>query len=87
MRRPWRAVGSSTIINEGEGKAKLVKAFNKISAPDLTTTEIDGKQADVFIAGNDEEAQETVKEIVITAGYHPVITGSFGSKNPETMRL
>ena len=81
------ATSAAEELQEFLPNSKLVKAFNKISAADLTTTEIDGKQADVFIAGNDEEALETVKEIVITAGYHPVITGSFGSKNPETMRL
>ena len=44
--------------------SKVVKAFNTTFAADFSTPVIDGKQVDAFIAGNDEEALQTVSELV-----------------------
>jgi predicted dinucleotide-binding enzyme len=43
--------------------SKVVKAFNTTFAADFTTPVIDGKQVDAFVAGNDEEAVQTVTEL------------------------
>ena len=68
--------------------SKVVKAFNTTFAADFATPVIDGKQADAFIAGNDEEAIQTVSELVSTAGFRPVVAGNLTvSQTLEAMQL
>ncbi|MDQ3845129.1 MAG: NAD(P)-binding domain-containing protein [Bacteroidota bacterium] len=56
--------------------SKVVKAFNTTFAADFATPVIDGKQVDAFIAGNDEEALQTVSELVQTVGFNPIVAGN-----------
>ena len=68
--------------------SKVIKAFNSTFAADFSTPVIDGKQVDAFIAGHDEEALETVSEIVATAGFNPIIAGDLPvSRTLENMQL
>jgi len=68
--------------------SKVVKAFNTTFAADFSTPVIDGKQADAFIAGNDEEALQIVTELVSTAGFNPIIAGNLSvSRTLENMQL
>src|SRR5688572_31450803 len=68
--------------------SKIIKAFNTTFSADFSTPVIDGKQVDAFIAGNDEEALETVNEIVRTAGFNPIIAGDLSvSRTLENMQL
>ena len=68
--------------------SKIVKAFNTTFAADFDTPTIDGKQVDAFIAGNNQEALETVSELVITSGFNPVIAGDLSvSRTLENMQL
>lgn len=68
--------------------SKVIKAFNSTFAADFSTPVIDGKQVDAFIAGHDEEALETVSEIVATAGFNPIIAGDLSvSRTLENMQL
>jgi len=68
--------------------SKVVKAFNTTFAADFSTPIIDGKQVDAFIAGNDEEALQTVAELVSTAGFNPIIAGNLSvSRTLENMQL
>jgi 8-hydroxy-5-deazaflavin:NADPH oxidoreductase len=68
--------------------SKVIKAFNTTFAADFSTPVIDGKQVDAFIAGNDEEALQTVSELVITAGFNPIVAGDLSvSKTLENMQL
>lgn len=68
--------------------SKVIKAFNTTFAADFSTPVIDGKQADAFIAGNDEEALQTVSEIVNTAGFNPIVAGNLSvSRTLENMQL
>ncbi|MDQ3844855.1 MAG: NAD(P)-binding domain-containing protein [Bacteroidota bacterium] len=68
--------------------SKVVKAFNTTFAADFTTPVIDGKQVDAFIAGNDEEAVQTVAELVETVGFNPIIAGNLSvSGTLERMQL
>lgn len=68
--------------------SKVVKAFNTSFAADFTTPVIDGKQSDAFIAGNDEEALQTVAELVAVAGFNPIIAGNLSvSRTLENMQL
>lgn len=68
--------------------SKVVKAFNTTFAADFSVPVIDGKQADAFLAGNDEEALHTVAELVSTAGFNPIIAGDLSvSRTLENMQL
>lgn len=68
--------------------SKVIKAFNTTFAADFSSPVIDGKQVDAFIAGDDEEALETVKELVITAGFNPIVAGDLSvSRTLENMQL
>ena len=68
--------------------SKVVKAFNTTFAADFTTPVIDGKKADAFIAGNDNDAVQTVAELVNTAGFNPIVAGNLSvSSTLEKMQL
>ena len=66
--------------------SKVVKAFNTVFAGDFLQPVIDDKQADVFIAGNENEAIGTVSEMVRVAGFNPIIAGDLSqSRTLENM--
>ncbi len=68
--------------------SKVIKAFNTTFAADFSTPVIDGKQVDAFIAGHNEEALQTVSELVATAGFNPIIAGDLPvSRTLEHMQL
>lgn len=68
--------------------SKVVKAFNTVFSGDFSQPLIDGKKADCFIAGDDDEAVETVSEIVAAAGFNPIISGKLSaSRTLENMTL
>jgi predicted dinucleotide-binding enzyme len=68
--------------------AKVVKAFNTTYAADFAQPVIGGQNVDAFIAGNDEEALDTVKRLVHTAGFNPVVAGDLSvSCTLEAMQL
>ena len=68
--------------------SKVVKAFNTTFAADFSTPVIDGKRADAFIAGNDQDSVDVVKELVETAGFDPVMAGDLSvSRTLESMQL
>ena len=53
--------------------SKVIKVFSPALAEGISTTEIDGKNADAFITGNDADALQVVAELLTTAGFSPVI--------------
>ncbi|HKK44752.1 MAG TPA: NAD(P)-binding domain-containing protein [Balneolaceae bacterium] len=68
--------------------SKVVKAFNTTFAADFDQPVIDGKQVDAFIAGDDEDALQTVTELVETAGFNPIIADDLSiSGTLERMQL
>ena len=68
--------------------SKVIKAFNTSFAANFSTPVIDGKQTDALIAGDDEEALQTVSELVTTAGFNPIIAGNLSvSHTLENMQL
>lgn len=56
--------------------SKVVEAFTDASAADISNLLFDGKQVDILIAGIDNEALQTVSDLVKTAGFNPVNTSS-----------
>jgi 8-hydroxy-5-deazaflavin:NADPH oxidoreductase len=68
--------------------SKVIKAFNTTFAADFSTPVIDGKQVDAFIAGKDEDALQTVSDLVTTAGFNPIVAGDLSvSGTLERMQL
>ena len=68
--------------------SKVVKAFNTIFAADLTTRIKEGEQVKTFIAGDDQEALQTVSEIAAAMGLKPVLCGNLSSaRKIEQMML
>ncbi|HEX6915448.1 MAG TPA: NAD(P)-binding domain-containing protein [Chitinophagaceae bacterium] len=68
--------------------SKVIKAFNTTFAADFASPVIGGEKVDAFIAGNDDEALQSVKELVETAGFNPVIAGALPvSRTLEQMQL
>ncbi|KIC94412.1 NADPH-dependent F420 reductase [Flavihumibacter solisilvae] len=68
--------------------SKVVKAFNTTFAADFSTPVIAGKQVDAFIAGNDKDAVETVKDLVSVVGFNPIVAGDLSvSRTLENMQL
>jgi predicted dinucleotide-binding enzyme len=55
--------------------AKVVKAFNTTLAGALVAGKVDGKELDVFIAGDDQEAKDQVSELIKTSGMRPIDVG------------
>ena len=67
--------------------SKVIKAFNTTFAGDFSQPIIDGKTIDAFIAGNDEEALETVSDVVRSAGFNPIKAGALAvSRTLENMQ-
>jgi NADPH-dependent F420 reductase len=68
--------------------SKVVKAFNTTFAADFSTPVIDGKQIDAFVAGNDENALETVSALIKISGFNPIVAGDLTvSRTLENMAL
>jgi 8-hydroxy-5-deazaflavin:NADPH oxidoreductase len=68
--------------------SKVIKAFNTTFAADFSTPVIDGRQVDAFIAGNDQEALQTVTDVVSAAGFNPIVAGELSvSRTLENMQL
>lgn len=55
--------------------AKIVKAFNTTLAGTLVAGEVDGKELDVFIAGDNQEANTQIAEVIKTSGMRPIDVG------------
>ena len=67
--------------------SKVIKAFNTTFAGDFLQPLIDGKTVDAFIAGNDEEALETVSDVVRSVGFNPIKAGGLTiSRTLENMQ-
>jgi hypothetical protein len=60
----------------------VIKAFNTNYSSNFTTPEIDDKKVDSFIAGNNDEALQTVSELVSTTSFNQIIAG-----NLQTSRI
>jgi 8-hydroxy-5-deazaflavin:NADPH oxidoreductase len=68
--------------------SKVVKAFNTTFAADFSSPVIDGKQVDAFITGNDQDALDTVKDMISTVGFNPIVAGNLSvSRTLENMQL
>lgn len=75
-------------LQEALPYSKVVKAFNTVYAEDFAAPVIDDQTIDSLIAGNDDEAVQTVAQLVGMAGFNPVIAGDLSvSSAMENMQL
>jgi predicted dinucleotide-binding enzyme len=56
-------------------KAIVVKAFNTTLAGTLVAGKVDGKELDVFVAGDDQDAKNKVSELIKTSDMRPIDVG------------
>jgi predicted dinucleotide-binding enzyme len=56
-------------------KARIVKAFNTVFAPNQSTGKVAGEQLTAFMAGNDLKAKKTVAQLTRDIGFDPVDCG------------
>ena len=56
-------------------QAKVVKAFNTTFAGTLVDGEVAGQPLDVFLAGDDDSAKESVMQIASDGGLRPIDVG------------
>jgi NADPH-dependent F420 reductase len=56
--------------------ARIVKAFNTTFAATLVAGEVSGQILDVFIAGDDQQAKNTVAALVRDGGLNPIDVGA-----------
>lgn len=56
--------------------AVVVKAFNTTFAGALEAGSVDGKELDVFIAGDDQDAKKAVSEMINTSGMRAIDVGA-----------
>jgi predicted dinucleotide-binding enzyme len=56
--------------------ARVVKAFNTTFAGPLTAGAVAGRPLDVFIAGDDADAKETVAQLARDGGLRPIDAGT-----------
>jgi len=56
--------------------AKVVKAFNTTFAPTLRAGQVAGQPLDVFIAGDDQGAKDTIAELARAGGLRPIDVGA-----------
>ncbi|HKG66219.1 MAG TPA: NAD(P)-binding domain-containing protein [Solirubrobacteraceae bacterium] len=62
-------------IAVGVPEANVVKAFNTTFAGTLVAGAVAGQPLDVFLAGDDEGAKDTVKQLVRDGGLRPIDAG------------
>jgi 8-hydroxy-5-deazaflavin:NADPH oxidoreductase len=71
---PMRS-GAETIAATAPDGARVVKAFNTNFAGPLIAGAVDGQILDVFVAGDDDEANATVMRLVEDGGLRPIPAG------------
>ena len=55
--------------------ARVVKAFNTTFAGTLVEGAVAGEPLDVFVAGDDDAAKDTVKQLAVDGGLRPIDAG------------
>ncbi len=60
-------------------KTRVVKALNTVFAPLIANPVINGAPVTAFFAGDDEDANATVRAILERAGFHPEFAGQLKS--------
>jgi 8-hydroxy-5-deazaflavin:NADPH oxidoreductase len=71
---PFRS-GAQVIADVAPDGTRVVKAFNTTFAGTLLAGAVDGRRLDVFIAGDDEDAKQTVAGLADDGGLRPIDAG------------
>jgi 8-hydroxy-5-deazaflavin:NADPH oxidoreductase len=67
--------GAELIAQELSKETKFIKAFNTTSAGTLVAGQVDGKILDVFMAGDDQDAKDILKDIINESGMRAFDAG------------
>lgn len=67
---------STEVFSDFVSGARVVKAFNTLDAALLAQSpDVAGGKRVIFISGNDTDANQSVKELVKTLGFLPIVLG------------
>jgi 8-hydroxy-5-deazaflavin:NADPH oxidoreductase len=72
---PPDSSAAEELAKKAPSGAKLVKAFNTTFAATLVEGQVSGQQLDVLIAGDDDQAKETVAELATAGGLNTIDVG------------
>ena len=72
---PADSSAAEEVAKKAPSGARVVKAFNTTFAGTLVAGQVGGEALDVFIAGDDEDAKETVGELARGGGLNPIDAG------------
>jgi len=72
---PTDSSAAEEISKSAPEDARVVKVFNTTFAGTLVEGQVDGQPLDVFIAGDDDEAKETVAQLVRDGGLVAIDAG------------
>jgi 8-hydroxy-5-deazaflavin:NADPH oxidoreductase len=72
---PGDTSGAEEIAKAAPTRAKIVKAFNTTFAGTLVAGQVAGQPLDVFIAGDDDEAKNTISQLISSAGLRAIDAG------------
>ncbi|HEX2022478.1 MAG TPA: NAD(P)-binding domain-containing protein [Candidatus Thermoplasmatota archaeon] len=71
---PTRESGAEQLQRMAEG-AKVVKAFNTVFAPHMSTGRVNGERLTLFVAGDDQEAKDVVRDMGRDIGFDAIDSG------------
>jgi NADPH-dependent F420 reductase len=72
---PANSSAAEEVEKKAPSGARVVKAFNTTFAGTLVAGQVGGESLNVFIAGDDESAKDTVSELARSGGLTPVDAG------------
>lgn len=72
---PTRSSGAEEVARLAEG-ARVVKAFNTVFAPSMVNGRVKGERLTLFVAGDDGEAKDVVRDLGTDIGFDAVDSGS-----------
>ena len=69
------SVSAAELVARAAPQARVVKAFNTVFATNQAVAEVDGVQLDGFVAGDDDDAKQTVSDLLTEIGFRPIDVG------------
>lgn len=69
------SVSAAELVASWAPEARVVKAFNTVSARVMADPNFDGQPATLFFCGDDDDAKQMVRQLASDLGFEPVDAG------------
>ncbi|HUG85832.1 MAG TPA: NADPH-dependent F420 reductase [Euzebya sp.] len=70
---------AAELVQQAAPGARVVKAFNTAFASNQADPQVEGTRLDGFLAGDDDEAKQTVSDLLSAVGYRPIDVGGLSA--------